>query len=468
MEKNQIIEGTAIGLGTNGEGIVKQDGVTLFVPYLLTGERARIKVLKIQGAVGYGKVEEVYTPAEERVRPVCPVFTRCGGCQLQHIAYRTQLKFKSKLVHDALKKIAGIELEIPACVRSESAFGYRNKLQLPVGRVNGENVIGFYAERSHRIVPVTGCPIHPDWAGKLIEALRKFMDACGQDGYDEETERGIRHLVVRDLGGKFIVTLVTTEPEIKGIDYFLHLLDGIFAEYSLLINVNMGRGNAVFGDKFIPIKGTGKYECTESGISFEAGANTFVQVNGDVRRKLYAEAVSLVGEGKTVIDCYAGGGLLTALFAKKCKRAYGIEIVPEAHECAERLKERNGLSDRMTNLCGGVEELLPKLLEKEKNATIVLDPPRAGIDKDTLQAIKTSGVEKIILISCNPATLARDVGVLTGSLVYRGTELLKAAITGEEASSDVYEIKHIEPFDMFPQTKHVETIVCLERKRSEE
>ncbi len=457
MEKNDIATVTAEGLGTQGEGIARCDGITLFVPYLLKGERARVKILKVKDKTGYAKAEEIITPAEERVRPKCPVFYRCGGCQLQHLRYRDQLKFKQDLVRDTLKKIGGIETKVLPCVKSDKEYGYRNKLQIPVGG-DGENIfVGFYAERSHRIVPTDNCPLHPDWTKPLLSALKNFMEKCGLDGYDEERRRGhVRHLVVRELKGKYLVTLVTTVREIKGIDYFCHLLDKIFPEYSLYLNVNTRATNVIFGSEFILVKGVGGYESSEGGIFFEAGPNTFVQINDAVRPKLYERAVSLVGEEERVVDCYAGGGLLTAMLAKKCRYAYGIEVIPEASRCADALKKRNGLEEKMTNLCGRVEDRLKEIPDLG-DATILLDPPRTGVARSVLKEILLCGPKKIIMISCNPATLARDLGYLTGTLAETESgELLKT-----ENGPTMYEVSLIEPFDMFPQTRHVETLALL-------
>ena len=459
MEKNDSLVVTCGALGTQGEGIARADGVTLFVPRFLPGERARVKVLKVKGSVGYAKIEELLTPAEERVRPKCAVFGKCGGCQLQHIKYRAQLKFKTQLVRDTLRKIAGIDADVAACERSEKEYGYRNKLQLPVGCKDGQTVVGFFAERTHRIVPTDACPLHPDWAGKLIDALKNFMEKCGLDGYDEEAGEGqIRHIVVRELRGKFLVTLVVTVPELKGIDYFLYRLDQIFHEYSFYLNFNDKKTNVIFGDEFKLLKGKGVYDCTDAGIVYEAGPRTFVQVNENVRTKLYERALSHVDEDAVVADCYAGGGLLTAKFAKKCKKAYGIEIVPEASACADDLRVRNGLEDKMVNLCGKVEELLAGVLDREPSATVVLDPPRAGCAREVLRLLLERKVPKIIMISCDPATLARDVGLLTGSLTEQDGALVKS-----DPAHGVYKLRSVEPFDMFPQTKHVETLVLLSK-----
>ncbi|MCI9010057.1 MAG: 23S rRNA (uracil(1939)-C(5))-methyltransferase RlmD [Clostridia bacterium] len=461
MEKNQTFVAVADALSTNGEGIVRVGDVTVFVPDLIPGEKAEIKILKRKGNIAYGKTEEILVPAEDRVRPQCPVFLRCGGCQIQHLSYRTQLKFKTKSVHDALQKIGGIDVPVAPCVKSETSYGYRNKLQLPIGKVNGKNAVGFYAARSHRIVPTNECPIHPEWSEKLISAVVNFMEKCGLDGYDEERGEGqLRHIVVRELRGRFIVTLVVTVSEIKGIDYFLYLLDGIFPEYSFYLNFNAKKTNVIFGEKFQLLKGKGVYECTEHGIVYEAGAQTFVQVNGSVRGKLYDRVVSLVDPHETVIDCYAGGGLLTAMLAKKCVKAYGVEVVPEASRCADAVRLKNGLADKMENVCGKVEDVLENILKSEPNATLVLDPPRAGVDRSVLKAVMSQGVRKIVMISCDPATLARDVGILTGGLWETETgELVKA-----NADNGMYLLESVEPFDMFPQTKHVETLVCLRKK----
>lgn len=460
MEKNDEIEVLANALGTNGEGIVKLGENTLFVPRLLPGEKARVKILKTKGNVLYGKIVELLVPAEDRVRAACPVFGRCGGCQIQHMRYRMQLKFKTERVRDALRKIGGIETEISHCERSDKEFAYRNKLQLPIGHKDGKNLLGFYAERSHRIVDTNVCPIHPEWAEKVIGTLRAFMEKCGLDGYDEEERTGqLRRLVVRELKGKFLITLVVTDFEIKGIDYLIYLLDEIFPVYSFYLNLNTEPTNGAFGKEFRLIKGKGVYSCTDGGIIFEAGANTFVQVNENVRGKLYERVLSQVEKGETVVDCYAGGGLLTAMLAKKCGKAYGIEIVPEASACADEVKVQNGLDGRMVNILGSVEEKLPQVLKEERVDCVVLDPPRAGADRSVLRAVIESGVKKLVYVSCDPATLARDLGILTGTLTEsEGGELKKAAGSG------AYEILSVQPFDMFPQTKHVETLVRLQRK----
>ena len=468
MEKNDIICATTEALGTNGEGIIKHEGITFFVPACLPGEKVRFKVLKIKDNIGYGKVEEVLTPAEERVREKCPVFMRCGGCRLQHLDYAAQLAFKATLVKDCLRKIGGINIDVPLAVKSDLPYGYRNKLQMPIGvDKEGNSVVGFYAERSHRIVPISSCAIHPEWSEKLIAAVKQYMSECAVKGYDEEKKTGaLRHIVAREIGGNFIVTLVSTKRDLVGVSHFINLLKEVFNEFSLYINVNAEDTNVIFGKEFHLVHGRGFFEATECGITYEAGPVTFLQVNENVRTKLYKDALKTVtgGGDEVVIDAYSGGGLLTAMLAKKAKRVYGIELEAEAVRCADSLKVKNGLLN-MTNICGYVEEHLAEVMEKEKGEKqrLILDPPRAGIHRSVLKAILKSGVEKITIISCNPSTLARDLGFLTGRLVEKDGELIKNA-EFSETQSGFYEIESVQPYDMFPQTKHVETLVVLQRK----
>ena len=468
IEKNDIICATTDALGTNGEGVIRHEGVTFFVPACLPGEKVRFKVLKIKDKVGYGKVEEVLTPAEERVREKCPVYMRCGGCRLQHLDYSAQLAFKCSLVKDCLRKIGGLHVNVPLTVKSDLPYGYRNKLQMPIGvDKDGNSVVGFYAEHSHRIVPVSACAIHPDWAEKLIAVVKRYMSECAVKGYDEEKKSGaLRHIVAREIGGKYIVTLVTAKRDLPGIQHFITLLGEIFREFTLYINVNAEDTNVIFGKEFHLVHGRGFFEATECGITYEAGPVTFLQVNENVRTKLYKDALKTVtGDGdEVVIDAYSGGGLLTAMIAKKAKRVYGIELEAEAVRCADSLKEKNELTN-MTNICGYVEEKLADVIEKEKGEKLrlILDPPRAGIHRSVLKAVLNSGIEKVTIISCNPSTLARDLGILTGRLVEKDGELVKNA-EFDETQSGYYEVESIQPYDMFPQTKHVETLVQLSQK----
>ena len=476
IEKNQCITAMASALGSNGEGIIKHEGITFFVPGCLPGEKVCFRVLKIKDNIGYGKVEEVLTPAEERVRPKCPVFMRCGGCGLQHIDYPVQLDYKTGVVRDCLRKIGGLQYDVRPTIKSDLQYAYRNKLQLPVGvDKDGNTVIGFYAERSHRIIPINACAIHPEWAEKLISVMKRYLFECGIKGYDEVNKTGtVRHVVAREIGKKYMITVVCAKRTLPALSYLKELLSQAFSVYSLYLNFNDQDTNVIFGKEFQLVHGIPFFEAEEQGIRYEAGPQTFLQVNENVRTKLYNAAIKTVIEtgDEVVIDAYSGGGLLTAMLACKAKRVYGIELEPEAVACADSLKAKNGL-ENMTNICGYVEEKLALVMEREKGEKIrlILDPPRAGIHRTVLKALLASGIERLTIISCNPSTLARDLGILSGRLIEKdggNGELIKnpayEGVGERETLPGYYEPILIQPYDMFPQTKHVETVVCLKRQ----
>ena len=458
LHKNEEYTGLVEGIGTDGEGIIKIDGTTAFVPFCVIGEKVAFKVLKVKNNIAYGKLVSVLIPSPSRVEPPCPVFGRCGGCSLQHIDYSAQLQLKRNTVSSALFKIGGINFPVNGTVPCENKYGYRNKLALPIGVVNGETVIGFYAPRSHRIIPIDNCNIQAEWVKDVISAVKEFAKT-GLRGYNEESGTGeLRHVVVREIQGKFIFALVCT----KKIDLspFAQILKKKFKEFTLLLNINCENTNAIFGKSFYTVYGDGFFGAEEFGISYTAGANTFLQVNDDMRAKLYSAVLDQADEGVTAIDLYSGGGLLTAMLAKKCGCAYGIEIIEEASRCADELKEQNALNGKMFNICGKVEEEIEKVFARTKGRRIIVcDPPRKGIERSAVNAIKNSGADKVIYISCNPATLARDLGILTGTLIEKDGALVKS----EDTKSN-YKIASITPFDMFPQTRHVETVVVLSRK----
>ena len=473
IEKNDIICAVTDAIGSNGEGIIRHEGITFFVPACLPGEKVQFRVLKVKGNIGYGKVEEVLTPAEERVREKCPVFMKCGGCCLQHLDYNAQLLHKSTVVKDALRKIGGLNVNVPIAVKSDSPYGYRNKLQIPVGvDRDGNTVIGFYAEHSHRIVSTTSCAIHPEWAEKLIAIVKRYMTECAVKGYDEENKKGaVRHIVAREIGGKYIITLVTAKKDLPNLPYLVSLLSEVFTTFSLYININAEDTNVIFGKEFQLVHGMGFFQSEEQGIVYEAGPMTFLQVNENVRTKLYKDVLKrVVTDGdEVVVDAYSGGGLLTAMIAKKAKRVYGIELEEEASRCADSLKQMNNLTN-MTNICGYVEEKLAAVLEKEKGEKVrlVLDPPRAGIARSVVKALLASGIPQLVLVSCNPATLARDLGILSGRLIEENGELVKnpayEGVGAGETLPGYYAVEEIQPYDMFPQTKHVETVAILSKK----
>jgi 23S rRNA (uracil1939-C5)-methyltransferase len=454
--------GEVCALGTDGEGIVKCEGTTTFVPFCLIGEKIRFKVLKVSGSVAYGKLVEVIEPSAKRRTPLCPVFEKCGGCDLQHMSYSAQLDFKRDMVKNSLLKIGGINFDVSNAVPCEREYNYRNKLALPIG-VDGEGntIVGFYAPRSHRIVPIDKCYIQAEWAEDVIEIVKNFSKNSGFGGYDEATGKGVlRHIVVRELSSRFIIAVVVT----KRIDLspLSALLEKKFSSFTLLMNVQSEKTNVIFGKEWHICHGEGFFNAEEGGIKFRAGANTFIQVNDDVRTKLYSAVLEQAEENDVALDLYSGGGMLTAMLAKRCTSAFGIEIVEEASKCADELKSFNGLNDKMFNICGTVEGNIDSVLQKTagRKKIVVCDPPRKGMERSVVEAIKKVEADKVVLISCNPATLARDLGILMGTLCDSEKGLVKSLTP----TYTPYKIQSITPFDMFPNTKHCEVVVVLHRK----
>ncbi|MDE6557917.1 MAG: 23S rRNA (uracil(1939)-C(5))-methyltransferase RlmD, partial [Clostridia bacterium] len=428
MEKNHEYIGEVLSLGSEGEGVINCGDITAFVPFCLAGERVSFKALKVSGKVAYGKLTEVHKLSPERATPACPHFEKCGGCQLQHASYPAQLAFKRQLVQNCLKKLGGLDVEVEETVAGDKEYGYRNKLALPVGEdENGNTVVGFYAPRSHRIVPINSCALQAEWSSPLISALLKFMSEEGLKGYDERTSKGdIRHLVAREVADKLIVTVAATSR--INLDSFAETLAQSFKKFTLWLNVNKSKNNVIFGKEWHICRGEGFFMGEDEGIKFKAGANTFLQVNDGVRKLLYGAVIKAAGDKNAVaVDLYSGGGLLTAMLANACKAAYGVEIVPEAVACADELKELNGLTDKMFNYCGAVEDKIEEVFKRTEGSprVIVCDPPRKGMERSVVKAVLASGAEKVVLISCNPATLARDLGLLCGSLIEVDNQLIK-------------------------------------------
>ena len=467
MKKNEERVGVVVGLGASGEGIIKQDGIIVFVPFTLIGEKVKYKVLKVTSKFAYGKVIEVYTPAEIRVRSSCPAFGKCGGCQLQHIKYLHQLKIKEDNILNCFSKIANLKVDVKPAVKGDNQFRYRNKLQLPVIQGSNGALIGFYAENSHRVVPIDDCPINPEWTKNIISAFKKYIEEFGVIGYDENTNSGeLREITVKEIKGNLIITAVVLNENIRGIDRLVEILkEEIKFNFSLYLNVNANDTNVIYGDRFILLYGAPDYTGDMLGVKYKIGVQSFMQVNNSVCSKLYAAVRDAVDAdaGTTVIDAYSGAGLLTALLAKNAAKAIGIEIIPEAVECANQLATFNRLGKKIINHVGKCEDILPGIINEERHTgnkiCLVLDPPRKGCDMKVINAIINSNIDKIVYVSCKPSTLARDIGLIVGSLVHDGKEVKKA-----ENPEFRYDVSLVRPFDMFAQTKHVETLVVLQRK----
>ena len=444
LNKNDVIETAIESLGYKGEGVARLGRVPVFINGALPGEKVRALIIFVKKDFAVGKLLEVLSPSPDRRKPLCPLFGKCGGCDLQHLAYGAQLEFKKRAVEDALFKIAHIRTEAEECVPSPLVYGYRNKISMPVRKSAKGAAAGFFAFNSHRIVETDDCPLQTDKVRRLIPSLRAFA-ACFEP-YDEESGRGeLRHFAVRDLGGKISLVAVVTR-DLRGRILRAAEECGITAD-ELWQNINVSRGNVILGKDSELIGGAPiAYELC--GLKLHIHPNGFLQVNAGVAQKLYETITELAAAANAgrIIDAYSGSGVLTALLSKSAKQVIGVEIEKAAVDSADELMRANGIIN-VRNICGDCADAIPRLLSggsansEESKTLIILDPPRGGCDARVMNSVNACGADKIIYVSCNPSTLARDLALLTSYVPVK-----------------------IIPFDMFPQTKHVETLVCLERK----
>lgn len=447
--KNQEYELGIDNLGMNGEGIGRIEGFTMFVPGALPGEKIRIKAVKVGKSYGYGKLLEVIKPSDQRVNPRCEHAGRCGGCQLQHMSYSLQLEFKKQLVKDAMERIGGLEnILIHDTIGMKSPWAYRNKMQFPVGSIKGKLAIGFYAPRSHNIIDMDSCIIQHSINDKIIRVVRKFMKEFNIKPYDEIVHKGIvRHIVSRvGLASGEVMTIIVTNGEAlpHGDRLVKRLRKQIPGIVSIVQNINPDKTNVILGNRNIVLWGKDHIVEYIGDLKFKISPLSFFQVNPVQTAVLYYKAVeyaNLTGS-EDIIDAYCGIGTISLFMARKAKKVYGIEVVPQAIEDAKF----NVLENNLYNaefIEGQAEDVLPKLVDEGLKVDVaVVDPPRKGCDPRLLDALVHAQPKRIVYVSCNPATLARDLKYLSD----RG-----------------YNVQEVQPVDMFPQTMHVECVALMSR-----
>ncbi len=459
MQPNQTIELKIIDLGMEGEGIAKAEGYTFFVPYALPGETVKAKIthLKKGKNLGYADLKEIVEPSPDRVKTPCNRFGRCGGCTMMHLAYEKQLEYKKKNVQAILRKNAGYVGEVNDVVAS-IPYAYRNKAQLPFGTVNGKVAVGFYGTGTHKIVSSTKCFLHGEWLEELIKIVLDYANNNGLTAYSEESKKGLlRHLVARNIGGKMVVTIVINGTTLPKVESLQKSLEQAFPGMALYLSPNTRDTNVIMGETLIPVCPTPQ-SVEVMGIKIGVSPFSFFQINDYIRERLYSEVIEKVAPSDevVVIDAYAGVGLMGAIMAKRGAEIFNIEIIKEATEDANKLYKTNGVEDKVINACGDASIELKKLISNDqkfkalvkegKKVKIILDPPRKGISKEVAETLNELSKEldfELIYISCNPATLSRDIANLSAFIPVE-----------------------ITPYDMFPHTSHVESVVCLTRKES--
>jgi 23S rRNA (uracil1939-C5)-methyltransferase len=450
VEKNKDYIIDITGMGYEGEGVGKVDNFTIFVQGALLGETVKVKIVKVAKNYAHGKLLEVIKSSEHRAEPVCSIYKRCGGCQMQHMSYEGQLEFKTQRVKEVIERIGKLEdVVIHKTLGMKEPYRYRNKVQLPVGKINGEVKIGFYAPRSHDIIGMDTCHIQDEVADKVVKLTKEWIIKHNIETYDEEKECGnVRHIMIRRgfKTGEVMVVIVTREEKLPFADEFVKLMiDNVEGLKSVVQNINSRKTNVILGDKNKTLWGEDVITDYIGEFRFNISPLSFFQVNPIQTEVLYGKALeyaSLTGD-ETVFDAYCGTGTISLFLSQKAKKVYGVEIVPEAIEDAKKNAAQNGV-DNVEFLVGESEKVIPELIEKGIRAdVIVVDPPRKGCERSLLEAISKIEPKRIVYVSCDPATLARDLGILK-DLGYRTVE--------------------IQPVDMFPQTAHVECVVLIEKK----
>ena len=445
LKKNDELEVVIERIGSNGEGIAVVDGIVIFVPFALVGERVLIHIINDKNSFLIAKVVKVLTPSKQRVVAPCPHFAKCGGCDIQHMCQSEQLKTKKLMVENALEKFAKINVKTNEVVASNKQFRYRNKFAFPVQDVNGEIKIGMFQKNSHRIIEVEDCLLQSENAKLIVKLFKEFMIENKISAYNEQTKKGdVKHIVVREHGDEFILTVVVTNKKFNKFEPLILKLKQQFNSFGIVKNVNNLNNNVIFGNFDEKIYGIQELGFEEFGISYTVNNRSFLQVNDYIKNLIYKKIIETLGDQTNVIDAYSGAGLLSSIIAKNTQNVWGVEIVKEATENANNLKLKNNLYN-LTNKNGDCSEVIPELAKQlQGDFAVVVDPPRKGLDKKVVETFLHCEPSKIVYLSCDPATLARDLGLL----------------------KEKYDVEFVQPYDMFPQTANVETLVCLNLKNT--
>ena len=456
MQKNDELILKIEDMGVDGAGIGKADGMTFFVKDAVIGDVVRAKVMKLKKTYGYARLMELLEASPDRVEPKCPYYRQCGGCQIQALSYEKQLEFKERKVRNNLERIGGFsEIPMEPIVGMEEPYHYRNKAQFPVGTdKDGHIVTGFYAGRTHTIIPNRDCALGLPVNREILDLVIDFMEKYHVSAYDEKTGKGlVRHVLIRCgfTSKEKMVCLIINGKSLPHSEKLVEALRKIDGMTSISINCNTGRTNVILGRKTVVLWGQ-EYITDQIGeISYEISPVSFYQVNPVQTEKLYGlalEYADLHGE-ENVWDLYCGIGTISLFLAQKAKQVYGVEIIPQAIENAKLNAVKNGI-ENAEFFVGKSEEVLPEFYEKEAAAgrkahadVIVVDPPRKGCDEKLLETIVKMAPDRVVYVSCDSATLARDLKILC---------------------ENGYELKRVRAVDQFCHTVHTESVCLMERK----
>ena len=444
LAKNQEHTVTIEGYGEGGMGVARIDGRVVFVHGALRGEKCRVLILKTLKSVAFAKVLEVLEPSSERMESDCPYFPRCGGCTYRHIRYEEELRLKKQRVQDNLSRIGGSDVTVEEILGAQDTLRYRNKAQYPVSK---DGAVGFYRARTHEVIECEHCLLVRPEADAAAEALREYMQSCRVAGYDEKTGRGlIRHLYVRsNAAGESLICVLVNGDKLPKEDRLVALLrDACPKCTGIVLGTNTKKGNVILGDRYRTLWGSDRLEDTLCGKTFRLSVPSFYQVNRAQAERLYAKAIEfadLTGQ-ETVLDLYCGAGTITLALSDHAKRVLGAEIVPEAIDDARENAARNGVKNAEF-FCGDASDVAKKLArENLRPDVITVDPPRKGLAADVVESIAEMQPGRVVYVSCDSATMARDV-----------KRLADLGYTAQRACA----------VDMFPRADHVETVCLLSK-----
>ena len=444
--KNQVYTASIEGYTAQGAGVARIDGMAVFIPGTARGDLCRIRLVKVLKNYAFGRVEELLTPSPHRIPVDCAAFPKCGGCTFRHLTYEEELWQKQRRVWDAMRRIGGFDLPEPAITGSPSVECYRNKAQFPVAQADGKTVWGFFRSRSHDLIPLQTCAIQDPRACAAADAVCAWADANRVRPYDETTGKGLlRHIYARTGKAGLHLALVVTRQEIPAAEDLIARLRTACPDLcGLVLNVNTRGDNVILGDTCRTLWGDDRLEDDLMEASFRLSPLSFYQVNHAQTQQLYAHALDCADltEDTVALDLYCGIGTITLALAKRCKTVIGAEIVPQAIEDAKENARRNGVENAQF-FCGDAGQTAAHLA-KEGFApdVIVCDPPRKGMDEAAINAILQMNPKRIVYVSCECETLARDAKLL---------------------AEGGYTLQHVQAFDMFPRTGHVETVAMLSR-----
>ena len=444
LAKNQEHTVTIEGYGEGGMGVARIDGRVVFVHGALRGEKCRVLILKTLKSVAFAKVLEVIEPSSERITPDCPYFPRCGGCTYRHIRYEEELRLKRQRVQDNLSRIGGSDVTVEEILGAQDTLCYRNKAQYPVSK---DGAVGFYRARTHEVIECEHCLLVKPVADAAAEALREYMQSCRVAGYDEKTGRGlVRHLYIRsNAAGESLVCVLVNGDKLPKEDRLVTLLrDACPKCTGIVLGTNTKKGNVILGDRYRTLWGSDRLEDTLCGKTFRLSVPSFYQVNRVQAERLYAKAIEFAGltGQETVLDLYCGAGTITLALSDHAKKVLGAEIVPEAIDDARENAARNGVKNAEF-FCGDASDVAKKLArENLRPDVITVDPPRKGLAADVVESIAEMQPGRVVYVSCDSATMARDV-----------KRLADLGYTAQRACA----------VDMFPRADHVETVVLLSK-----